>query len=327
MKKFLSILLVSLLLLGTLTLFGCGKAEELKLGLGVYTYYEKITSADDDVKGKAQTVATAAAVLVDADGKIVDCVLDCADNTLEFTSNGNAIAKSDMKTKGEQGESYGMVAYGGASKEWFEQADAFEALCKGKTLDEVKALAADGGKGSDEVISAGCTIAVSDFVLAIEKAVNNASASKATAEHTLKLGIVSTQSGSDANEDKMGYTQLDVSFAAASTDKDGKITAIVSDAIQVKTSFDTKGVTTSDKSAKISTKRDDGANYGMVAYGGAAKEWFEQANAFDAACLGKSAGEVAGLENDKGYGIESLQSAGCTIAVSDMVKAAAKAAQ
>ncbi len=326
MKKFLSFLVVSLILLGTISLIGCGKAKELKLGLGVYSYYEKITNADGDTNGKAQLVTTAAAVLLDDESKIVDCVIDCADSTVDFTSAGKAVAKSDFKTKGEQGASYGMVAYGGSAKEWFEQVDAFEALCKGKTLSEVKALVAEGNKGNSDVINAGCTIMIADFVTAIEKAVNAAAASKATAEHTLDLGIVTAQSGSDAGEDKSGYTQLDVSITAATRDAAGKITAAVSDGVQTKVSFDEKGVSSTDKGAKVSSKRELGTNYGMVAYGGAAKEWFEQADAFDAACIGKSAGELAGLESG-GYGIDSLKTAGCTIAISDMVKAAAKAAQ
>ena len=43
--------------------------------------------------------------------------------------------------------------------------EMIEAL--GKTLDEVKALVAEGGKGNDAVISAGCTITVSEFANAV----------------------------------------------------------------------------------------------------------------------------------------------------------------
>ena len=65
----------------------------------------------------------------------------------------------------------------------------------------------------------------------------------------------------------------------------------------------------------------------MVAYGGAAKEWNEQADAFDATCVGKTATEIAALVAENGYnGVDALVSAGCTIGVADMVKAAVKAA-
>ena len=85
--------------------------------------------------------------------------------------------------------------------------------------------------------------------------------------------------------------------------------------------------------AALTSKKELGTNYGMAAYGqsqdkngdGVVKEWNEQAAAFDAALIGKNATEIAALEN-AGYGVESLQTAGCTIAISNMVQAAVKAA-
>lgn len=55
-------------------------------------------------------------------------------------------------------------------------------------------------------------------------------------------------------------------------------------------------------------------------------EWHAQAEAFEAACVGKTASEISALAAGDGYGVADLQSAGCTIAVKDMVKAAVKAA-
>ena len=86
--------------------------------------------------------------------------------------------------------------------------------------------------------------------------------------------------------------------------------------------FDATGASDFDATKAISTKKELGANYGMVAYAGAAHEWFEQAAAFDAACLGKTASEISGL-----VGNADLQAAGCTIDVNDFVKAAAKVAK
>ena len=62
-----------------------------------------------------------------------------------------------------------MVAWGGAAKEWFEQADAFAALCVGKTATEIAALAAADNYGTDDVKNAGCTILVNGFVKAAAK--------------------------------------------------------------------------------------------------------------------------------------------------------------
>ena len=74
----------------------------------------------------------------------------------------------------------------------------------------------------------------------------------------------------------------------------------------------------------MSSKREAGANYGMVAYGGAAKEWFQQADAFNAVCVGKTAGEVSGLMGTDSYGNADVKAAGCTILVNGFVKAASK---
>ena len=62
-----------------------------------------------------------------------------------------------------------MVAWGGAEKEWFEQADIFASLCIGKTAAEVVALAAGEGYGVDAVKTAGCTILVDGFTKAADK--------------------------------------------------------------------------------------------------------------------------------------------------------------
>ncbi len=174
MKKIIALIVLAI---AVLSLFGCGKSGgELKLGVGVYSSAKNATDADGDVNGTAGTLVTVATVLMDADGKIVKCVLDAAEYTFSYTSEGKAANAGESKTKREQGDAYGMKLYGGAAKEWYEQADAFSSVAEGKTLSEIKALVADGGKGNGEVTSAGCTIVIEDFIFAIEKAAKNASA-------------------------------------------------------------------------------------------------------------------------------------------------------
>ncbi|MBE6589525.1 MAG: hypothetical protein E7643_05035 [Ruminococcaceae bacterium] len=327
MKKILCALLCAVMLLGTLVFVGCtGEPEEatLKFGMGVYTDVTAATSADEDVKGEGSAAITAAAVTVDADGKIVACVVDTAANTVTYTAEGKAIANDSFKTKGEMGKDYNMVAYGGAKKEWFEQADAFEAFVAGKTLSEVKALVAENKKGTDEVLSAGCTIMIHEFVYAIEKAYNNAVESDATAKHTLKLGTVTQQTNKDATEDVAGQSQLETTFFAAAVDADGKVVAATSDCVQIVFGFDAAGATTYDLTKKVLSKREKGENYGMKAYGGSEKEWFEQADAFCAACIGKTASRISALAAEDGYGTADIKSAGCTILVDGFAKAAAK---
>ena len=325
MKKLICVSLSILMVLSALAFVGCDKKDEtVKFGLGIYTNVAKASSADGDTNGQGQVTMTAAAVTLDAAGKIVACQLDTADFTVSYTGDGKAIANDSFKTKYETGKDYNMVAYGGAVKEWFEQADAFEGVVAGKTIDEVKALVAEGNKGTDEVVTAGCTIMINDFVKAIEKAVANAVDSAATSANTLKLGVYAQQTTKDATEEAAGSNQVETTFFAAAVDANGKVTAAASDCIQVAFTFDAAGASTFDITKAVSSKRELGANYGMVAYGGAAKEWFEQADAFNALCVGKTASEINGLMGSDNYGNADVKAAGCTILVNGLVKAAAK---
>lgn len=331
MKKLICVILSVLMVLSLFAFVGCndngndGNKEEakLKFGMGVYVTV-KATSAEGDKNGQGQATVTAAAVTVDADGKIVACALDTADNKVDYTGEGKAVAAESFKTKYEQGTDYNMVTYGNATKEWFEQADAFEKVVVGKTLTEVKAMVAEGNKGNDEVVNAGCTIMINEFVLAIEKAYNNAADSNATAAHSIKLGMHTEQSCKDAGEDANGSNQVETTVFAAVVDAEGKVVVASSDCVQVKFTFDNKGASTFDATKAVSTKKEAGEGYGMKLYGGATKEWFEQAAAFDTACVGKTASEIAAMMGSDNYGTADLKGVGCTILVNGFVKAASK---
>ena len=337
MKRVLSAILVVLMMITMVAVSGCGKtAPALKFGLGVAAVYGDVKSADGETNGSAEVEATAAAVLLDAEGKIVKCVIDTAQNVATYTAEGKAVAATAFKTKGEKGADYGMAKYGkdlngdGVVKEWDEQVAAFISKIEGKTMDEVKAMVANG-YGNTDIQTAGCTIAIADFVSAVEKAVANAAESKATAEGTLKLGTVTAEEVTDATEEKSGSVEQDINFTAAVLDKDGKVVVATTDVLQVAFTFDTKGAALTDTAKTFSTKKELGENYGMAKYGkdlngdGVVQEWDEQGAAFDAALVGKNATEIAALAVN-GYGVDSVQTAGCTIAIADMVAAAVKAA-
>lgn len=334
MKK--SLVLILCLVLAVSAIFvGCGTEESgntptnapsttLKFGMGVYNSTPAVTDASADKEGTGKLDVTVAAVTVDANGKIVTCALDTASNTVKFTADGKAVANAEFKTKYELGANYNMVAYGNAKKEWFEQADAFEALVAGKTLTEVKALLGEANKGTQDVVNAGCTIMVHEFIGAIEKAYNNAADSKVTQENTIKVTMATEQTCTDATEEKDGSNKVATTVFAAALDKDGKVVAAASDCVELAFSFSKAGASTLDTTKAVVSKKEAGSNYGMVAYGNAKKEWFEQAAAFDAACVGKTATEIAGLMGADGKGVADLQAAGCTIYVSGFVKAASK---
>ena len=342
MKKLICVLLSVLMLLSVAAFVGCDKTTDtettapetttgetneqttVKLGLGVYTATPSVTDATEEKDGQGKVAITAAVITVDAEGKVVACELDTADLTVKYTAEGKAVANNGFKTKYEQGADYNMVAYGGAAKEWFEQADAFETFVVGKSLVEIKAAVAEGNKGNDDVIAAGCTIMIAEFVGAIEKAFANLTDSTATATSALKLGMNVEQSTTDATDEKDGSNQVETTIFAAAVDANGKVLAAASDCVQVKFTFNQTGASTFDTTKAIASKREQGTNYGMVAWGGAAKEWFEQADAFNALCVGKTAADIVALCAADNYGTDEVKAAGCTVLVNGLTKAAAK---
>ena len=353
MKKVISIALVIVLAISVFALAGCGDktdagntdapAATLKFGMGVVAKLGEAKNADGDTNGEGEFNTTAVAVLLDADSKIVAIDLDTAQIKTAWTSEGKIVATEDFRTKYEKGTDYNMAAFGkkhdgseGAVKEWNEQADAFMATAKGKTLDEVKAFMGADTYAIGDLATAGCTISVGDFVAALEKAVANAADSKATANDKLNLAIVSSaaHSNKDASEDGDGTVQIDSTVVAAVVDAEGKVVVSKTDCTQGPINFDAKGVVTSDVKAEIKTKLELGTDYNMAAYGkkhdgseGAVKEWNEQAAAFDAALVGKTAADFAAFAGADTYAVGDLAAAGCTISVGDMIAAAEKAAK
>ena len=294
-----------------------------KLGLGVYSYYGTPTDADMEDAGECETVFNAAAVYFDRDGRIEKCVLDSASYKLGYTDSGKYVMPEDFSTKRELGDAYGMKA-GGAAREWYEQADIFESLVKGKTVSEVRRLAVDDGRGNDEVIKAGCTVKVEDFIRAIEAAAEAAVKTDASADSKLELSFaVSPASSYDATDDEDGVVGCEVTFAAGMTDG-GKVTAFRCDAAHAEVQFDENGEAELDDDVKLKTKRQLGDAYGMK-NGGAKLEWYEQADALEKVIVGKSADDIPTLVREDGWGTDEVQSAGCTVKVEDLIRAAEKA--
>ena len=117
MKKFLAItlLLCMMLVMGAWSANG----EEYTLGMGV------VTSMDSSATNNAQVDATVAAVILDKDGKIVDCRIDCAQSKMDVT-DGEVDAAKEFLSKVELKEDYNMVKYSNATLEWYQQAENFE---------------------------------------------------------------------------------------------------------------------------------------------------------------------------------------------------------
>ncbi len=323
MKKLLCIILSVLMMVSVVSLVSCKKTEKtLKFGMGV-AVSTSATSATEEKNGTGEVDSTVAVITVDADGKVVACKIDVAQIKASYDKDGKAVATTDFRTKAEKGNDYGMSSKTG-KKEWFEQAAVFEGMVVGKTLTEIKALVVEGGKLSETDQEAGCSITVSDFVKAIEKAFANLADSKATASSTLKIGMATDQSLTDATAEKDGTNEIDTTILGAAVDADGKIVAVDTDCTQVKFTFDLTGTSTF-TATEVLTKRQQGNNYGMSRIG--KTEWFAQADAFETQCIGKTATEVAGLAAADGKGTDTVKDAGCTITVTGFTAAAAKIAK
>jgi hypothetical protein len=334
MKKLLTILLVSLL---AVTMFaGCKSKTEtktgsqsVKTGLAIITSQEKSKDAGEE-DGYAQVDSAIVALTIGSDGKIVDCVIDAAQSKILFNAQGQLVTPTDtqFKTKNELGDEYNMKRASGIGKEWYEQAAAFAAYVKGKTVSEVKGLAVDEAghpTGSDLVSSV--TISVGDYIDAIEKAAASAKDYGASSTDKLGLGVLSTMDRSSGTGDEDGLAEVYSTYVAVTTDANGKITSCVIDASQGNVRFDSTGKITSDIFAPIQTKNEKGDAYGMKGASSIGKEWYEQAAAFAGYVVGKTFSEVASIAVDeKEVATDSDLRGSVTIGIGDFKAALAKAA-
>ena len=272
----------------------------VKTGLSVSVKISDSVSATEEAKGAAKYDVTLAAVLVDDNGVIVDCIIDSIPATVEFDAAGQIVTDVTMavSTKNELGANYGMVAWGGAKAEWDAQVAAVANYAIGKTVDQLKNGDIDmtTGKAKDGTdLASSATIYLAGYVYAIEAAVNNAKHLGAQAGDELVLATLNSVGSSvSATAEKAGTIQLDADITALTKAGD-TITSCYIDSLQAKIAFDATGKITTDLSATVKTKNELGENYGMVAWGGAKAEWDAQAAAFAAYVTGKTADEVAGI--------------------------------
>lgn len=292
MKRLFSLILV--IALSVVLLSGCASfyKNDYALMVGVVTS-----------QSGAEVSNTVAAIVIDKDYRIVSCRIDSIAVKAALTDEGKIDASKTYNSKVDLGDAYGMLnpPWGGGSTlaEWDDQVKAFEAYVTGMTKAEVNAIALNGGKATDEVLTAGCTIAVSDFIKAINKAFDGGYMVGFQTKGDITLGVSALADVSDKSAGTASYT---ADFGAVAI-VDGKVIAALIDSKEVTCKYTADG-----EFAKISdkgTKNEQGDKYGMVAYGKAIAEWYEQAQAFADSAKGKSISELAALSTE---GV-----AGCTI--------------
>ena len=279
-----------------------GAEGALKTGLYLNADISGSKSATEE-PGEAKYDVTMAAVLVDDNGVIQQCIIDGISASVNFDATGSITTdlSTPIQTKNELGENYGMVAWGGAIAEWDAQAAALAAYAVGKTAEQLRSGAIDEtGYAADADLAASATIHLGGYVSAIEAAVANAQHLGAQAGDVLKLasinGIDSSVSCTDESD---GTAQLDSTVTALTMNGD-TITSCYIDSVQAKVTFNTAGAITGELTPHVATKNELGENYGMVAWGGAIAEWNQQAASFASYITGKTAAEVAGIAVDAG---------------------------
>ena len=302
----------------------------VKTGIAVTTSLASSTDATADAEGVAQTDSIVVAVLVDADGKILDCKIDAAQTKINFSAEGKITTDlaSEVKSKQELGSDYGMVKASGIGKEWYEQADAFATYVVGKTVDEVKGIAvSEEGVATDADLTSSVTVHVSDFIATIEKAVANAKDLGASSVDTLGLGVDTTiDDSTDATADAEGLAQAYSFYEAVTVSADGTITSAVVDSTQGKVNFDTTGAITTDLTAEVQTKQELKEDYGMKKASAIGKEWYEQADAFATYVAGKTLDEVTGIAvSDEGYAADADLSSSVTVHIGPFIAVTEKA--
>ena len=136
----------------------------------------KLTSSKNATAEEAGLVQLDAdiALVTEKNGVITSCVIDSVQAKVNFDQTGTITTDLhlELPSKNELGESYGMVAWGGAMAEWNEQAANFAAYVNGKTADQVAGIAINEGTkpadGSD--LASTVTIAIGGFQALIAKA-------------------------------------------------------------------------------------------------------------------------------------------------------------
>ncbi len=133
--------------------------------------HSKDASADGDGTGYSYAYYTA--VTLNADGQITSSVLNAAQFQATFNTEGMLTTDLTAPQYDKQTlkEDYGMKAKSGIGKEWYEEANSFAEYVKGKTADEVSAIAVDDkGHATDADILAGTTVGIGSFQTVITKA-------------------------------------------------------------------------------------------------------------------------------------------------------------
>lgn len=170
MKKFVALVLAAIM---TLSLASVAFAAT---GIGAYTTVSS-TAATADAAGKVAVDTTICAVTFDENRVITGIMFDATQPAAGFDATGALTVDAEQvtPTKRERGMGYNMKGVSPIGLEWFEQMDALEAWCIGKTVEEVLALELDEqNHATDADVLSFCTIHINAQLAAFKAAVEAA---------------------------------------------------------------------------------------------------------------------------------------------------------
>ena len=277
MKKILSLLVLSVLLV---SLFSCGGGEkkaEAYLGLGHEIIHDGMDSMP--ILG-----IYAAAAIVDGETKAV----------ISFAIDGYMAAAPVVNGAIAEGtaQSIDSLFEGSEGDEEFEAVMAeISTAVVGKTASEIEAFAASSDVDED----------TAPVYKAIAYAAKTAASACGKAD---KPGVALKGALTTANADALagtnGSIKATVEFMAVALDADNKVTGAALDTAQNLTrEFDATGALV-DPASGFKTKREKQYDYNMKPASGIKLEWFEQAENFCEYLRGKTSTEIGTIVNVEG---------------------------
>ncbi len=337
MKKIIALALAAVM---AISMVACGGETApadvtYKTGMGIVVS-PSLRDATEEKAGQVQMNTTMCVATFDAEGKVVSVSFDVAQQALAVNADGTTgdAAKVDLRTKVEKEGDYAMLGASPIGKELFEQVNALEDWCVGKTAEEilgmpVTVVGTHNDVTTDADLSAVCTISLTDYLAALKEASETAVEVKNVAKTGIGQNI--SVKGTAATADKKGSVQVDTNVVGVALDAEGKIVWAKIDVAQNKAAFDAAGVI--DTNVDTRTKVEKEGDYGMVGVSEIGKEYFEQVAALGEWMVGKTVAEVVGMETfDRGDGshthvpaVEDLK-ASCTITVGSYLEALEEAA-
>ena len=305
-------------------------AATVMVGTGSVTNVASKINEGSDKEVKFDT--TFASVVLE--GNVIKYVyFDVAQDKVTFDSAGHVTSdNATSMSKKDLGDKYGMKDKSSIKKEWFEQVEALEKWAVGKTVEEVLNMPTTQKDEkhtvtADKDLMTGCTISVTGFQQALDKAAKNAVEVKDVT--SVGSAILTEVSGKDASAEKSGEAKASSTYGVVALDNDGKVVFTQTDVAQNAVKFTTTGALDGEAKA-VPTKAEKKDEYSMKKASSIGKEWFEQNQAYDEWTVGKTAKEIADMKVTTNEGGKTVTAdkdlmTGCTMGVDSLQKVTATA--